>query len=289
VSSLSNEPTSGCAVVALPAQASPDCGRASLELGLPALPSRAPACDATSLPPGRLQRWLAAARLASRGHADLGLLALWWVAMYCPVMIFVESYCTNLFQEVDASREYNGHVEAGASLFRAAAALLALPVRRLFRSHVAAAHAVWTAAVAAGVLIMARSTTLAAAYLLYWLVMSLLQLQLCVVQAHSAQLLPSSDYASLFSILTLFSLILQAAFQVWQLFCDCHLALKHALLVFRLILYSCRGTSQSQPVTQCIGIACVCTYAKNGIAWQRCTYVLPRCLLWGKAGVPDHV
>jgi hypothetical protein len=75
-------------------------------------------------------------------------------------------------------------------------------------------HAGWTLGVAGAVFALAYTRVLLVAYALYALTMSALQLQLCLVQAQSALLLPSADYSTLFGVSTTATLLLQSGQQV---------------------------------------------------------------------------
>lgn len=144
----------------------------------------------------------------------LQLLSLWWAAVYGPVLIFAESYITNVYQEVDASQEYNGHVDAVVALARIAGALCAPLLQPLAARRPWAAHGVWLAAAAGCVAAVAGSRSLLAAYVWYTAAVALLQLQLCVVQAESAAAVAGAEYTALFGLNQLATLLLQGAFQV---------------------------------------------------------------------------
>ena len=156
-------------------------------------------------------------------YAQLGarprllLLALWWVAVTSPVFDFVESYGTNLFQEVDASVDANGHVIVLACAATAAAAALAPAVFATARHHPTACHAAGTAAAAALIAALSRARHLWSAYVLWVLALAALQLQACVVQADTAHALADAQRGGAFAALALLSLLVQAILQVCAL------------------------------------------------------------------------
>ena len=71
-----------------------------------------------------------------------------------------------------------------------------------------------TAAAAAAVAALSLARSVVVAYALYSCIMALLQLLLCTVQASSAQLLHGTEYAALFAVNSLASLLLQTSAQV---------------------------------------------------------------------------
>ena len=144
----------------------------------------------------------------------LATLALWWIAMYNPVYIFAQSYETNLFDEIDAASEWNGHVVAAASLLSAAAAATAPAVARAAARRAFAFHAGLTAAAAAALLALAAARSLLPAYVLYGAAVATMRLQLCIVQASAAAELGGGRYAQLFAVNALASLTLQSLAQV---------------------------------------------------------------------------
>eukprot|EP00892_Ulva_mutabilis_P005204 jgi/Ulvmu1/3055/UM015_0095.1 len=154
---------------------------------------------------GKLRRVAADPRLL--------LLSVWWAAVYGPVLIFVESYITNVYEEVDATRDYNGHVDAAAALARIGGALCAPLLRPAAVRRPGAAHGVWLAVVAACIAALSRSGGLLAAYAWYVVVVTLLQAQVCVVQAESAAAVAGDDYSALFGLNQLATLLLQCVLQ----------------------------------------------------------------------------
>lgn len=142
------------------------------------------------------------------------LLSVWWATVYGPVLIFVESYITNVYEEVDSTQEHNGHVDAAAALARIVGALCAPVLQPVAARCPGAAHGLWLAVVAACVAGVARSGSLLAAYAGYVAAVALLQLQLCVVQAESAAAVAGADYTALFGVNQLATLLLQCALQV---------------------------------------------------------------------------
>lgn len=143
----------------------------------------------------------------------LQLLSFWWAAVYGPVFIFAESYITNVYEQVDAGQDYNGHVDAAAALARIAGALCAPLLQPLAAKRPGVAHGAWLAGAAACIAAIAGAGSLFAVYAWYIAAVALLQLQLCVVQAESAAAV-AGEYTALFGLNQLATLLLQAAFQV---------------------------------------------------------------------------
>lgn len=148
------------------------------------------------------------------GNRHLLFLSLWWVAVSGPVMVFTESFCSNLFAEIDDAVEHNGHVEALAALSRILGAALAPAVQPLAIGQPATVHISWLLASACCILSLACSASLLQAYTWYIAGMGMMQLQLCLVQAQAALLVSRVDAAALFGTLTLGSITLQSVFQV---------------------------------------------------------------------------
>lgn len=138
---------------------------------------------------------------------------LWWLLIVGPVMYFVEDYAMNLFDAIDSDVEYNGHVTALCRLSMSAAALAAPTLARAAQAAGMGFHAAWTLGVAGLVFALAWTRALFVAYAVYALTMSVLQMQLCLVQGESAALLPSDDYSTLFGVITTGTLLLQSAQQ----------------------------------------------------------------------------
>jgi Reduced folate carrier len=147
-------------------------------------------------------------------HPQLALLALWWAAMSGPVFAFVESYATNLFQEIDSASEWNGHAVAVSCAAMAAGAAVSTAAFPALQRRPAAFLTVSTGITAAALAALACVRTILPAYAVYVSVVALLQLQLCAVQAAAALALPSAEYGQLFAVLSLVTLVLQASAQV---------------------------------------------------------------------------
>jgi hypothetical protein len=118
------------------------------------------------------------------------------------------------FAEINDKVEHNGHVEAAAALARIAGAAVAPFMQPLAAARPGTVHCAWLLAVASCVLALACSSSLLAAYAWYVVVMGMLQLQLCVVQAQAAILVFTVDAAQLFGILHLCSILMQSLGQV---------------------------------------------------------------------------
>jgi Reduced folate carrier len=195
----------------------------------PAIPALPPPTALRGLSHSAVPRLLHAVARTPR----LALLATWWVTVVGPVMIFTESYCSNVFSEIDALVEHNGHVEAAAALARVAGAMVAPQLQPAAAARPAAAHASLLLVVAATLFGLAGSSTLGAAYVSYVAAMGLLQVQLCVVQTESALLVSPSDAAPLFGVLSLCTLLLQCAAQA-------RLSIEGSLVAITLARCSCR-------------------------------------------------
>jgi hypothetical protein len=196
----------------------PSATRLSFDLERTAILSRA-----VHLPPPRPFAWLASYARQLRSHPRLGMLTLWWVTMQSPTFIFLQSYATNLFEDIDPKSEWNGHVTAASSVLMAGAALAAPRLFAAIKRHPSLFHVMACSVVATGVACLGLSRTVLQAYMLYSGVMALLQLQLCIVQADVAHELESGQYGGLFAVNALLSLILQSAAQVcrsWPEVCD---------------------------------------------------------------------
>lgn len=248
------------------------------------------AASPRGLPPPHAQAAVpvAVVGLWRRGGATLGmlrriatdpqlqLLSLWWAAVYGPVLIFAESYITNVYQEVDASQEYNGHVDAVAALARIAGALCAPLLQPLAARRPGVAHGLWLAAAAVCVAAVAGSASLMAAYVWYTAAVALLQLQLCVVQAESAAAVAGAEYTALFGLNQLATLLLQGVFQV------CCRSLERACPCVCMMLDVWRKGTPSE----CMAASCVrhrlgiCAFVGCARGDWRCLHYVYTVLPW---------
>jgi hypothetical protein len=119
-----------------------------------------------------------------------------------------------LREEIIDNVEHNGHVEAAAALARVLGAALAPALQPLAASQPGTVHCAWLLAAACCVLSLACSSSLLTAYAWYVVIMGMLQLQLCLVQAQAAILVSTGDAAPLFGVLTLGSITMQTLGQV---------------------------------------------------------------------------
>lgn len=137
--------------------------------------------------------------------------SLWWICAVGPLVVFVESYSSNVFYRINPRVDENGHVEAVARLCMAAAAGLAPLIGKRGINFLL----VSTVVVGCGVVALGQVSSLWAAYSLYTWTMSCLQLLQTFVYAESARLLPTADFPTLFGMNATLTLTLQSAAQAW--------------------------------------------------------------------------
>jgi hypothetical protein len=167
-----------------------------------------------TLDPSNTIEWLKRYCLQLQHYPGLLVLVVWWITMHGPVLIFIESYNTNLFLEINPDWETNGHAIAGSSAAMAAAAAAASTIFRYTSGQWFKLLACTTVVAALVVLALSVSRYVVAAYVLNALACSLIRLQLCIVQGMVAERLDGAEYASLFAVNTFLSLALQTVLQV---------------------------------------------------------------------------
>jgi hypothetical protein len=167
----------------------------------------------------------------------LFMLVVWWITMQGPVLIFLESYGPNLFQEINPEWESNGHAIAASSMAMAVAAAAAPSIFQRARGQSYMLLVGTTLAAAVTILVLSVSQHVVVAYALNALAAALLRLQLCIVQGTASALLDGTEYASLFAVNAFLSLVLQSAFQV----CCSSCALRTALHAVAMPYSACRS------------------------------------------------
>ncbi|EFJ26701.1 hypothetical protein SELMODRAFT_441875 [Selaginella moellendorffii] len=141
------------------------------------------------------------------------LLSIWWafdVAGYA----MASTYMLNLFEAIDSTSIYSGHVMAATEITNFIAALCAIPLSVLVARDAGIAY--YTAgSVLIGVLLLSMpyTATLWVAYPGFIVIVGINRILVCIVHVQCARFLANKEYVLLFSLNTLAGRILQSVFQ----------------------------------------------------------------------------
>ncbi|XP_024533258.1 thiamine transporter 1-like [Selaginella moellendorffii] len=151
---------------------------------------------------------------ATWSNRSLQLLSLWW-AFQLGGTAMIENYGTNLFDAVDPTSIYNGHVIAATQGASCVAALIAVPASRYTSKAGGLLYAGGSGLTWLLCVVLSRSKSLWIVHAAYILCVALNKFLLCILYVQCARFLSHGHFIFLFSLNAVAALLVQSSLQAF--------------------------------------------------------------------------